>query len=567
MLIISSQFAQKTIPIQIQLDAKEEQICTFIKAACQDLSAILGQTPSVRIVGGWVRDKLLHKPSKDMDLTVDMKGDEFAQWLFKIAQQRFGTNQKIVSENKTTEGRPEQIKNLSVAFLKIYGQAVEILPLRGNEVYEAGSRNPVSTSQSDAAGDSTRRDLTINSLFYNITTGQIEDFTGKGYDDLLTMTLRTPCRPGHDPNNEALRIFTEDPLRLLRVLRFHSRYKNSQIDPEVLTAMQNEDVQHQIVRRLYGDESMGIVPERTSEELKKIMIGEQPEKAMQLMYKTGLLQKLLMLPQEFQPLHMDQKNKHHSMTVIDHTMKVLGNVNNLAKEFKLDDKQRMTLNFSALFHDIGKLDPRSHANKPDGTRGYYGDRNNPNAITHQQSSQEHWSRFANALKFSTDETNTIGDMVLNHMNPHDHVETNEKPSDKQLRKYIRTNPSWVFQYIHAMADASSKDDSEDLSHAQQPYRENLERLKTLAPNADSFGNMALTQDILSGQEIIAIVGLNPRPVPGMTGYINIVKELLRDQQDANPTFSKQEATNLLQQITNQGKSGSGLLAPYFSPQV
>jgi poly(A) polymerase len=384
---------------------------------------------------------------------------------------------------------------------------------------------------------------------------------------LLTMTLRTPSRPGHDSTNEALRIFTEDPLRLLRILRFHSRYPKSQIAPEVLTAMKNEDVQHQIVRRLYGDESLGIVPERTAEELKKIMMGEQPEKAIGLMYEVGLLQKLLMLPEGFQPLNMDQKNKHHKMTVVNHTLKVLKNVNQLAKEFKLDDSQRMTLNFSALFHDIGKLDPRSHLERPDGTRGYFGDPNNPNSITHQQSSQEHWGRFATALKFSTDETSAIGDMVLNHMNPHDHVETSNTPTDKQLRKYIRTNPSWVFQYIHAIADASSKDENEDQTDAQRPYRENLERLKTLAPNADSFGNLAPAQELLGGQEIIAIVGLPPRPVPGMTGYINMVKELIRDQQDANPAFSKPEAIAFLQQITIQGKSGSGPLAPYFPQPV
>jgi len=79
--------------------------------------------------------------------------------------------------------------------LKIYGQEVEILNLRGSEVYEEGSRNPVSTQLGNPIEDAYRRDLTINTLFYNINNGEIEDFTGNGFKDLSTMTLRTPLDP------------------------------------------------------------------------------------------------------------------------------------------------------------------------------------------------------------------------------------------------------------------------------------------------------------------------------------------------------------------------------------
>lgn len=553
--------------VQISLDASENQIFNFIRAACEDIGTITGQQPTVRAVGGWVRDKFLKKPSKDIDLTVDnMGGDQFAAWLHKIAVQRYGEQQKVVTEAKTTEERPEQIKNLAVAFLRIFGQDIEILPLRGNEVYEEGSRNPISTQSVGPEDDAYRRDLTINSLFYNINSGRVEDFTGTGYDDLLTMTLRTPTRRGHSPTDEATRILTEDPLRLLRILRFHSRYPNSKIAPEVLQAMANPEIQHQVVRRLYGDTGAGIVPERTADELRKLFIGEQPDVALRTMYEVGLLQKMLLLPSEYNPLEMDQKNKHHALTVIEHTLAVVKNVNELSKEFGLDNKQRMMMNFTALYHDIGKLDPRSHKNKEDGSRGYSGDPNNPEGISHQQASQDRWNIFADALKMSDEEKSTVSELVLDHMNPHAHVEDNAQPTDRQLRRYLRKNPSWVFQYIHAMADSMSKS-LEPNPEAADPYRSNLERLRALAPTADEFGNSPPVVELLKGQDIIQLVGLPPRPPPGMTGYIEIVKEAIREAQDQNPQMMQPDAIQLVQNLTNFGRSGQGVLAPYFQSAV
>lgn len=552
--------AQLPQNVQIDLTSQEDAIFTFIRSACQKIGLETGHAPTARVAGGWVRDKLLNRQSKDIDITVDMKGDEFAHYLRRI-------DPSSVSPIKTTEERPEQIKNLSVAFLRIFGQDIEILPLRGNEVYEEGNRNPVSTEEATPQDDAYRRDLTINTLFYNINDGRVEDFTGQGYSDLMSMTLRTPTRPGIDPTKEATRILSEDPLRLLRIIRFHSRYADSQIAPEVLEAMSNPDIQHQVVRRLAGDKTGGIVPERTADEMRKIMIGEQPEKAIRIMFETGLLQQMLQLPDTYHDLNMDQQNKHHSLTLINHTLEVLKNANTLAKEFGLDDSQRMMMNFTALFHDIGKLDPRSHSGKVDGGRGYSGDPSREDALSHQQASQERWNAFAKALKLSDEERRTVSQSVLDHMNPHAHVETGFVPSDKQMRKYIRKNPAWVFQYIHAMADSMSKTDVSDPSKTD-PYRENLQRLHDLAPTADQFGDMGPAQDLLKGPEIIQMVGLPPRPPMGVSiGYIEIVKEIIRERQDEYPQLTPQEAGQIVQELVMQGQSGQGVLAPYFNLMV
>jgi len=138
------------------------------------------------------------------------------------------------------------------------------------------------------------------------------------------------------------------------------------------------------------------------------------------------------------------------------------------------------------------------------------------------------------------------------MNPHAHVEDDAQPSDKQLRKYIRKNPSWVFQYIHAMADTMSKSEVSD-PRAADSYRANLQRLRDLAPSADSFGNQSPSQDLLNGKEIMQMVGLPPAPPPGMTGYINLVKERIADAQDENPALTKDQSIQIVQQMIDSGE--------------
>lgn len=538
MLIVrSSRIKSADLDISLPLDEKENKIFTFIRQAI----GAIPTAPVARVAGGWVRDKLLGKESKDIDITVQgMTGIEFANQLRQFAIDAYGTNQKIVGTIKDTEARPEQIKNLAVAFLRIYGQDVEILNIRGKEIYEPGSRNPITLDmEATPEEDAHRRDLTINSLFYNINTGKVEDFTGKGYDDLLTMTLRTPLEP--------VKTFQDDPLRVLRILRFHSRYPNSKIDPAVIKAMADEEVQHQITRRLTSpEETAGIVPERTAEELRKLMLGAQPDAALRVMYQTGLLAKILNLPEEFHPLHMDQRSQHHDLNVIEHTLNVIKNVNNLSQEFDVTPQQRLYLNLSALFHDIGKLDPRSHKVKPDGSIGYSG-HEGEGSVAHEDSSAELWDQFATALKLSEKERTTVKDIVSGHMRPHAHFEDNiPSASDKTLRRYMRKNPMWMMQYLHAMGDAMSKS-SDPQPGADSPYRENLQRLQILDPSVN-MGGAAPRNDLLNGRRIIELVGANPR-----LGYIETVKERIREMQDENPELTPQEAEQLILDMKQRGE--------------
>ncbi len=521
---------------------KEQEIFEFLRDAAQTTGSVC------RVAGGFVRDQLLGISSNDIDITIDnMTGIEFAEALkqFAAIDPRY-RDKKVIGTVKTTEGRPEQIKNLAVSFTKIFGQEIEILNLRGNEVYEEGNRNPISVEAATPEGDAFRRDLTINAMFYNINTQQVEDFTGKGMEDLKTLTLRTPLDP--------IKTFRDDPLRFLRILRFYSRYEESEIAPEVRRALHDPVVQYQITRKIVNaSDEKGIVVERTADELRKIMVGNQPERALRVMYESGLLKGLLNLPESHHPLDMEQQNKHHEQTVIEYSLTVLGHVNRLSKKFSLSDKDRMMLNFAALGHDLGKLDPRSHVPKPDGNLGYYGDPDNPDAVTHEQSSGDIWISLAKALKLSEEETSTIHELILGHMRPHGHVDETTMEmtaTDKQLRKYMRTNPSWVFQYIHAMADSMSKSNTMDESR-MEPYQASLDRM--MSPEFTQWGNQTKVPDLLNGGEIIKIVGLPAKPPPGMTGYIEVVKERIREAQDENPNLTRDQAMEVVQGMVQSGE--------------
>ena len=502
----------------ISLDDTERQIFAFLREAC----SYMPKKPVLRIAGGWCRDKLLGKPSDDIDISIDtMDGKEFGGMLYSLSKspdmmQKFGPN--IASTPKDTEENDANLKKMAPSFIYIHGQKIDLIPLRGIEIYEQGNRNPRTinlpelTEISKQAGgipaflsnnkpelfhklsfllpqdqnnptkvlpllDAHRRDLTINSIFYNVNTGKIEDFTKRGYADLATMTMDTPLEPSQT--------FTDDPLRILRVLRFYSKYPNGKIAPRVIEGMKDADAQFQLTRKIQNStETQGIVVERSAIELRKIMQGQQPEAAIRIMYQTGLLGKMLNLPKQFHPLEMDQQNKWHSLNVVEHTLQVLKHVNNLSMEFKFDNEQRMMMNLSALFHDLGKLDPRSHKNKPDNTRGYSGNPDLPKheRASHQEASSEVWSNFAKALGLSTEENTFVHDLVSGHMRPHSHVEGQEESETEDtpdmgglevddrkiaiLRRYMRKNPNWVFQYVHAMADAMSKstDSNEALTH-------------------------------------------------------------------------------------------------------
>ncbi len=165
---------------------------------------------NLRVAGGWVRDKLLGRVSADIDIAVDDRtGEQFALMVNEYLRLMGADTHKIavIKEN------PEQSKHLATATVKLCGLDIDMVNLRSEEYTD--SRIPkirVGTPEEDAL----RRDFTLNALFYNLNTKEIEDYSGLGIPDLKEGLIRTPLPP--------IVTFNDDPLRILRAIRFACRY-------------------------------------------------------------------------------------------------------------------------------------------------------------------------------------------------------------------------------------------------------------------------------------------------------------------------------------------------------
>lgn len=171
----------------------------------------------VYAVGGSVRDLVMGNPIKDIDLVVDLEegGIRLANWL---------EGQGLLGQRVVT------YPTFGTAMFRLASfpeHELEAVHTRG-EKYTSGSRNP-ETCFCGIREDAFRRDLTINALYYNIASGEIMDFTGKGLDDIRDHVIRVT-------NDDPDVVFTDDPLRILRVVRFASRY-NWEIEKQTRLSM------------------------------------------------------------------------------------------------------------------------------------------------------------------------------------------------------------------------------------------------------------------------------------------------------------------------------------------
>ena len=220
----------------------------------------------LRFTGGWVRDKLLGVGSNDVDVGINnMTGYQFGLLLkeymdipenldkYKLKTPHGEFKHSIASLHKI-EANPEKSKHLETVTTRIFGLDIDLVNLR-KETYSEDSRNPqmeFGTAQEDAM----RRDATINALFYNLNENKVEDLTGRGLEDMQKQIIRTPMEP--------YQTFQDDPLRVLRLIRFASRL-GYDIDEETQAAMRNDYIGEAL--------KLKISRERVGKELEKMLQG------------------------------------------------------------------------------------------------------------------------------------------------------------------------------------------------------------------------------------------------------------------------------------------------------
>ena len=229
--------------------------------------------------GGWVRDKLLGIQSHDIDATLStMTGQQFGLQLdeflkhhgdkYQEEARKIGVPYNFKGVHVTARN-PEKSKHLETAIIHIFGLDVDIVNLR-KETYAQDSRNP-QIEFGTAVEDADRRDATVNSLYYNLDKEEVEDFTRRGLDDMAAGIIRTPLEP--------YQTFVDDPLRVLRLIRFSSQFGYT-IDDQAKKSMKDESI-HAALNRKISRERVGI-------EVMKMMNGRNPPFAFELMYEANL---------------------------------------------------------------------------------------------------------------------------------------------------------------------------------------------------------------------------------------------------------------------------------------
>ena len=251
----------QTMAPRIALNEEEERLRQLLL----DVSEYVGsQTkaadPQLRFAGGWVRDKLLGLESQDIDIAVDnMTGLRFAEYIREFASNspKAGVyGEDTVKKITKIAARPEQSKHLETATLTIFGLSIDIANLR-KETYDDMTRNP-QVEFGTAEEDALRRDATINALFYNLQEEVVEDLTQNGIADMQQKVIRTPLDP--------FQTFKDDPLRILRCVRFASRF-GYRIEDSAVRVMATPEIQEAL--------RVKITRERIGVEMEKIFKGSQ----------------------------------------------------------------------------------------------------------------------------------------------------------------------------------------------------------------------------------------------------------------------------------------------------
>ena len=261
------------------------------------------------VVGGYVRDLFLERPSNDIDVVV------------------VGSGIQVASELKSVLGKKAHLsvfRNFGTAQVKYKDTEVEFVGAR-KESYSHDSRKPV-VEDGTLEDDQNRRDFTINALAVCLNRerfGELVDPFG-GVDDLWDGIIRTPLDPDVT--------FSDDPLRMMRCVRFAAQL-NFLIEEETFEALERNAER---IRIISG--------ERIEEELNKIMMTPTPSKGFVELYRCGLLQ--LILPELVALDVVETRNGRAHKNNFYHTLEVLDNI--------CRHTDNLWLRWAALLHDIGK---------------------------------------------------------------------------------------------------------------------------------------------------------------------------------------------------------------------
>ncbi len=422
------------------------------------------------VVGGFVRDLFLERPSKDIDVVVVGSGIRMAQAL----RDRLGRRAHL-----------SVFKNFGTAQLKYMDEEVEFVGAR-RESYQRNSRKPI-VEDGTLEDDQNRRDFTINALAICLNKERFGELVDPfdGVADLMDGIIRTPLDPDIT--------FSDDPLRMMRCVRFAAQL-NFYIDEETFDALERN-----------VDRLKIISGERIIDELNKIMMTPLPSRGLYELQRCGILP--FILP-ELQALDIvEQRNGRAHKNNFYHTLEVVDNVS------KKSDN--LWLRWAALMHDIGK--PRSKRWDPAVGWTFH----NHNAIGARMV-PEVFKRMKLPLDMKM---KYVQKLVELHMRPI--AIADDEVTDSAVRRLINDAGDDIDDLmLLCEADITSKNQVR-----KQRFLDNFRVVREKLADLKARDYKRLLQPCIDGNEIMKLFHLQPSPAVGELK--NCLKDAVLDNRVAN----------------------------------
>jgi poly(A) polymerase len=457
------------------------------KLAVDLLSDLVKQSPykgKVYLAGGYVRDEFMGIDPKDIDLVVELPdgGIEFAKWVTKKLGIYSASNPVIYPRFGTAKFN---LRGVNYKGEDLSDIDIECVMAR-QEKYADDSRKP-DVSVGSLKQDVERRDFTVNSLLKDLTTGEVLDLTGMGKDDIKKGIVRTPLNPDV--------IFADDPLRMLRAVRFTVKYGWTLPLWMIRSIKKNAHLL----------DSPKISKERVRDELNKILVTGAPEKAIRLMQITGMSTQVA---PELDRLIGLKQNKYHKWDANKHTLLVLKNT-------PADLRTRL----AALFHDIGKSTTKSVVD------------NEVHFYEHEDVSADVAEDIMTRLKYPTEVIKPVVAAVRNHMRLKGAGMEGEIISDKALRKLqveLGDHLESTLDLMHA--DNISHGTEYDMPKQIPAIRSRLQTVGVVK------GKVKLP---ITGNDVMAELKLKPGAMIGK--LLKVVEDAYYD----NPNLTRTDALKLV----------------------